>query len=139
MISSRARLFVAAVHAFSTGSKPLALTMTVPDPAGTWSNANSPEESVVVEAVYDPACRSTCAPEIEAPLESRTVPSIRNACAWTALTIERRNAAVISARSQIRPRTSETGGRKLEFVTRLVMNATAIFTDLMRSAYWGIH
>jgi hypothetical protein len=46
---------------------------------------------------------------------------------------------VISARSQIRPRTGERGGRKLEFVTWLVMNATAIYTDLMRSAYWGIH
>ncbi len=137
MISSRARLLVVAVHAFSNGSKPLAFTMTVPETPGTWSNANSPEESVVVEALYDPAFKSTCAPAIEARLESRTAPSTRNVCASAAVTIERRNASAMSARSHIRPRIGESGDRKLEFVARLVTDATAISADLMRCECWA--
>src|SRR6202021_3199699 len=108
--------------------------MTVPEIPGTCSNANSPEESAVVEAEYDPAWSSTCAPAMEAPLESRTAPSTRNVCACVAATIERRNAAAMSTRSQIRPRTEETADRKQEFVARLVTNAQHIFTDLIRSA-----
>jgi hypothetical protein len=130
---------VAAVHGFSNGSKPLAFTITVPEIPGTCWNANSPEESAVVEAEYDPAWSSTCAPAMEAPLESRTAPSTRNVCACVAATIERRNAAAMRTRSQIRPRTEESADRKLEFLARLVTNATTIFTDLTRSEHRGIH
>src|ERR1700741_2794701 len=109
----RADVPVATVQLFSNWSKPLAFTTTVPEPCGTCSNLNSPEESVVVEAVYEPACSSTCAPAIESPLESRTVPSTRNSCARATGIIEPRSASVISARRQIRPRTVKAGGRKI--------------------------
>jgi len=131
-------LFVAAVQAFSRGSKPLAFTTTVPESAGTWSNANAPEESVVVEAEYDPACSSTWAVAMEAPLESRTAPSTRNCWARTSGAMAKRSAIANSARRQIRSRRSGEGGvREIASLARLDMNSRAIFADSIGFECWA--
>src|ERR1700686_109300 len=46
----------------------------VPDGPGTEGKRNCPTASVRVSALSGPDCRVTNAPEIRAPLESRTVP-----------------------------------------------------------------